>query len=96
MLMCLQLQLLRAYKPQKYRGKITLLRAEERYALEGVPDPLLDTPSWGWDQLTSHGVEVTDVPGDHDTIIFKPFVEGLAQQLRECLARGAACEEGTR
>jgi len=40
----------------------------------------------GWSALASEGVDVRDVPGDHYTMLRKPHVEVLAEQLKDCLS----------
>jgi thioesterase domain-containing protein len=40
----------------------------------------------GWAALAAEGVDVREVPGDHYTMLRKPHVEVLAEQLKDCLA----------
>jgi thioesterase domain-containing protein len=39
-------------------------------------------PDLGWGQLTTEGVEVHEIPGDHFSILQEPGVEILAAHLR--------------
>jgi thioesterase domain-containing protein len=65
------------YIPQPYQGKVTLFLASE----EQFHDPTL-----GWGKLAD-GVEIHLVSGNHQSIVSKPHVEILAEQLRVCLAQ---------
>ncbi|MBI5302092.1 MAG: amino acid adenylation domain-containing protein [Chloroflexi bacterium] len=69
----------RQYKPQRYAGKVTLFRAEER--------PADDPPAHdlGWGALATQGVEIHSVPGDHLSMIHEPHVQVLAEKLKGCL-----------
>ena len=69
----------RAYQPQVYSGRITLFRASESSG-DGYQEP-----DMGWGRLTSGGVEVHEVPGDHISMIHEPHVRVLAERLRGCL-----------
>ncbi|HYO62152.1 MAG TPA: amino acid adenylation domain-containing protein [Pyrinomonadaceae bacterium] len=69
----------RAYAPAAVRAPVTLFRAEEgRDAGE-------HDASWGWGELTTGGVEVYAVPGDHFRMVRAPHAEVLARKLRACL-----------
>jgi len=63
------------YIPKLYPGKVTFFCATE----EVCPEENLT----GWQRLAIGGVEVVEVPGDHQTMIKEPFVEELAKALRE-------------
>jgi len=70
---------MRTYAPQVYPGRISFFRAAERL----TPDqPDL---AEGWRALTTAGVVVQDIPGNHYTIIRPPQVQALAAQLAACL-----------
>jgi amino acid adenylation domain-containing protein len=60
---------------------LTLFRATERRP----EDPGLPADH-GWQACTTGPVEVRVVPGQHHTMVNRPHVEVLAQQLRACLA----------
>lgn len=82
-------ELLRGYKPSRvFQGPVTLFLATEPYRLLGIDDPLLEDPTWGWSQILGpNRVRVVSIEGDHDTIIFPPLAEGLAQRMREAFER---------
>jgi hypothetical protein len=71
---------LRAYRPEPYPGRITLLRS--RTLALGIPPPL----DLHWGTLALGGVEVRVIRGDHNTILQPPRVAALAQALDETLA----------
>ena len=78
-----------AYKPQRYAGAVTILRAR---AL-----PLLSPhcpPEFGWGQLATPSVRVHKIPGSHANILQEPRVRRLAAHLQADL--DAACAEASR
>jgi thioesterase domain-containing protein len=71
------------YRPKPYSGTVVLYRAAEvaaefRHA----------GPKNGWDELTPK-LEVVDVPGDHDSLVYEPNVGVLTSHLRATLHRAA-------
>ena len=44
-------------------------------------------PKMGWDGLSTGGLEIYEIPGDHISIFQKPHVRFLAERLRVCLNR---------
>jgi amino acid adenylation domain-containing protein len=42
-------------------------------------------PAWGWNQFSHGAVEIHTVPGDHLSMMTKPHVQVLAQQLQKSL-----------
>jgi thioesterase domain-containing protein/acyl carrier protein len=69
------IRMVRAYRPQRYPGSVTLLRARTmNLGLLGAPKDL------GW-HLLADGVRVEVVPGAHDTIMREPRVRTLAAKL---------------
>ena len=83
------LKALRSYLPGPYPGRVTLFRAAE--AAAQPPDP-----TFGWRGLAAGGVEVHEVPGDHDTMVREPHVRVLAERLGAQLERaGHPMEPGT-
>ncbi len=68
----------RNYAPQSYDHKITLVRSSSQIST-GDRDFTL-----GWGELTNDKVEVIRVPGNHLSMLAKPHVEVLAQQLKQC------------
>jgi len=78
---------LRAYSPLAYPGRIVLLRASD-----GTED--VDDPSLGWRDLAERGVDVHVVQGDHFSMLRKPHVEFLAEQLKAYLSAMVPGPEG--
>jgi thioesterase domain-containing protein/acyl carrier protein len=72
------------YMVQHYSGLVTIFKASEEAAV-GSQDPTL-----GWRELVAEGVEVYWVPGNHQTMIRKPHVQVLAEQLYACLEQAQA------
>ena len=67
-----------AFNPKPYDRTISVFRVTRpRYE---VCDPL---PIW---RRIARAVEVYDIEGDHDTIMYEPHVRSLAAQLSRCLA----------
>jgi amino acid adenylation domain-containing protein len=64
---------LRSYVPDVYEGKVTFFCADE----EVCPEENLT----GWQRLARGGVDVVNVPGDHQTMIKEPHVGVLAEKL---------------
>jgi thioesterase domain-containing protein len=70
------------------KTRIALLRASE------LPEEPIDEeqrarmrePTWGWSPFAAGPVAVHWVPGDHITMMTKPYVQVLADRLRACLA----------
>lgn len=70
-----------AYVPKVYPGKITLFKSSEH----GIINER--NPTMGWSKLAESGVKVNLVPGNHLTMLRKPNVQVLAEQLRQCLEK---------
>ncbi|HEV8543509.1 MAG TPA: amino acid adenylation domain-containing protein [Verrucomicrobiae bacterium] len=72
------LKALEEYRSSYYGGKVTLFNAAEK-------DPaLIPDPQYGWAGLARE-IEIREVPGKHDTMLFEPNVSVLAAQLNACL-----------
>jgi len=71
------------YEPGSFAGRVTLLRG----ALE-PQGPFLD-PQMGWAALTSGGVEVVVMDGDHFTVFQGQGLEQMARQVSGALAASA-------
>jgi thioesterase domain-containing protein/acyl carrier protein len=67
--------MINAYRPHSYPGKITVLRARAHALLASPP------PDLGWGALARDGVRVMTVPGDHDSILKEPHVRVLGAML---------------
>jgi thioesterase domain-containing protein len=70
-----------SYVPKIYPQRITLFRSREQLSMSH------QDPTLGWSELTTEKVEVIRVPGNHLTMLRKPCVEVLAQQLKHCLEK---------
>lgn len=70
---------LRVYVPKVYPGRVTLFRAHTR--------PLLRLHGYdlGWNRLAVGGLEIIEIPGNHNSILSEPDVRSLAERLRACL-----------
>ena len=68
-----------SYVPKIYPHRITLVRSGEKLSKSH------QNPTLGWSELTTEQVEVIRVPGNHLTMLRKPCVEVLAQQLKHFL-----------
>lgn len=77
----------RIYVPHHYPGRITLFKAGQELG-ETSSDPTL-----GWSEWAAGGVDVHVVPGNHATMVYKPYVEVLAEKLRACLDQVRTTEE---
>ena len=69
---------LRNYVPAPYEGDATLFRARDE--LVGNSDPTL-----GWGGLIQGRLEIREISGDHDTILYEPHIGMLARVLDSCL-----------
>jgi thioesterase domain-containing protein len=75
------------YQPLPWSGHVTLFRTTVQ------PDPRLPL-DLGWGPLASGGVEVVELPGDHDLVFREPNIQVLAAELRACLERSEAVRSG--
>jgi len=73
------------YRPRPWKGAITLFRASVQ------PDSRLPL-DLGWTPLAEGGVELYELPGDHDLVFREPNIHVLAAQLRARLERSDAAE----
>lgn len=73
------------YRPRPWTGPITLFRATVQ------PDPRLPQ-DLGWTPLAEDGIELYELPGDHDLVFREPNIQVLAAQLRARLERSDAAE----
>jgi non-ribosomal peptide synthetase component F/thioesterase domain-containing protein len=70
----------RNYVPKEYPGRLLLFRAEGRTAEYG------DDLTLGWTDIARDGVVVHQVPGSHLSIMRKPHVDRLVEQLGQYMA----------
>jgi thioesterase domain-containing protein/SAM-dependent methyltransferase/acyl carrier protein len=67
----------RSYQPRPYPGRTCLLRAAQSRT---------DAFGYGWDRLLTGEWETVEVPGDHETMVWPPHVQRLAEVLQTRLA----------
>jgi amino acid adenylation domain-containing protein len=67
------------YKPHSYRGKIILFQSTER------AEDISLKPGLGWEDYATEGVEIIQVPGNHQNMIKSPHVQILAEKLKSYL-----------
>jgi len=72
------------YQPQPYTGKIVLFRAEEHSRSSFLDN---DCTTLGWERYSAQEIELHFVPGKHDTMLIKPYVDTLAQKLSQIIRR---------
>jgi hypothetical protein len=65
-----------AYKPTVYPGRMTICKPRRNYAF-------LRDPFNGWGGIAAGGLEVIDLPSDPGGIFTEPYVQTLAEKLRE-------------
>jgi thioesterase domain-containing protein len=68
-----------AYVPTNPVRRIVVFRAQDDPRNELYDDSL------GWNKLAVEPVEIYNVPGDHYSILSKPYVSVLAESLKACL-----------
>jgi thioesterase domain-containing protein/acyl carrier protein len=69
------------YAPEVYSGKLSIFRASEQYTWE----PAEARPNLGWDEYSSQSVDLSDVPGNHQSMLAAPHVGALAEDIRRRL-----------
>ncbi|MEV7039720.1 beta-ketoacyl synthase N-terminal-like domain-containing protein [Amycolatopsis sp. NPDC051061] len=77
------------YAPERYGGRVLLVRAQEPHPLTTTLDPryLRTDDTLGWDEFCPD-LEVSRVPGDHVSMIDPPHVSALATELAARLGVG--------
>ncbi|MBN1147165.1 MAG: amino acid adenylation domain-containing protein, partial [Anaerolineales bacterium] len=78
-LMEIHLQALMNYVPQDYAGRVTLFR------VRGASMFKYRDPDYGWGQTARGGVSNRIVAGTHDNLVDEPYVQSLAQEIKNCL-----------
>jgi pimeloyl-ACP methyl ester carboxylesterase len=73
------------YVPKVYRGRITQFWPIRHYAC-------LNGPELGWDKLAAGGLETYDLPVYPRGMLVEPFVELLAEKLKDCIQRALEME----
>ena len=78
---------LQQYEPAAKAPRIALISSEQ--SATTFPDSTM-----GWSELSTESVEVFTIPGTtHYSIVRKPAVENLAQQLKACIAQADEIEQ---
>ena len=76
--------------PPRFNGRLVLFRASHRaYGL--VPDPLI-----GWGAVAEGRIEVIEVEGHHDTLLWEPKVGNTARLLKQLLEETRPIEQNDR
>jgi len=70
----------RRYQPGVYSGRLTLLRPSEDHMSEADGGP-----EFGWQGFATEGVEVYEVPGNHETVVKHPHASTVAAKLEAAL-----------
>ena len=70
----------RDYSLRVYPGRVILFRGSRR------PLTQFRDPHAGWSAYAGEGLEIHEIPGDHDNMLLEPQVRVVAEQLRACLA----------
>jgi thioesterase domain-containing protein len=70
----------KAFVPPVFNGRITVFRIRRQ------PFWRVRDDSLGWRSRAAQGVEIHEVPGEHQTILSEPHVEVLARKLAECIS----------
>jgi amino acid adenylation domain-containing protein len=75
-----------AYKPAVYPGKMTLCKPRRNYSFLRDPDN-------GWGTVAAGGLEIIELPSDPGGIFIEPYVQTLADRLREQMDRAASSSD---
>ena len=74
--LCANTQAGRYYRPQRYPGRVTLLKTTTQYH---------QSETWGWGDIAEYGVDIQQISGHHMNILRQPYVQILAKELKNCL-----------
>jgi thioesterase domain-containing protein len=83
----INLRAIRDYTFVPYDGRLTLFRAMET-------TPGYEERDLGWTRFAAGGVDLHEVPGNHETLLREPHVRVLAHALTRCLADARAARAG--
>ncbi|ELR96360.1 condensation domain-containing protein [Gloeocapsa sp. PCC 73106] len=78
------------YRFCPYDGSITLFALKDRSAMtDSLFDPKLGNvdPLLGWGKVAKGGVDAYYFLGEHISLLKEPYVEAVAEQLKDCLNR---------
>lgn len=68
-----------SYEPQPYSGRMILFRSTHK-PLGQVVDPRAE-----WERYAARGLEICEVPGNHENILLEPQVRFVAERLKSYL-----------
>jgi aspartate racemase len=68
-----------AYVPRPYPGRITFFKPTQKSVLSS------DDTRAAWEELAAGGLDIQEVPGDHENLFTEPQVVVLAGRLNTCL-----------
>ena len=74
-----------AYKPGIYPGKMTICKPRRNYAF-------LRDPFNGWGGIAAGGLEVIELPSDPGGIFIEPYVQTLAEKLKEQIDQAVSAD----
>ncbi|BAY48354.1 amino acid adenylation domain-containing protein [Scytonema sp. HK-05] len=69
------------YVPQVYPHRITLFRTSVQSSIAEA------NLTMGWGEIALKGVEIHNIPGNHLTMLRKPHIQVLAEQLKACIEK---------
>jgi hypothetical protein len=72
-----------AYVPDVYPGKMTICKPRRNYSF-------LRDPYNGWGAVAAGGIEIIDLPSDPGGIFLDPYVQTLAERLKEQIDKAAS------
>ena len=76
-------QALTSFQFRPYAGRIALMRALDR----GLEDPRVrEDPTLGWAQFAAGGLEIHDVPGDHESMLSPLHVRTVADKIEAMIS----------
>lgn len=75
---------LTTFQFQPYAGRIALMRALDR----SLEDPAVrEDPTLGWAQFAAGGLEIYDVPGDHESMLSPLHVRVVAEKIEAMISQ---------
>lgn len=82
-----------AYQPQTYDGQVTLFAAREK--TKAIATVTNADETHGWNAIATGGVTLHWVEGNHHTMLRRPYVQALGDQLKNDLARRTTADLST-
>ncbi len=73
------------YTPSIYAGDIVFLYAEDQDDSNEFLHQEFPQSFSGWDQHCSHPIDLIEIPGNHNSMLFEPYVRRAAQHLKQYL-----------